>query len=897
MKILVRLFLLPIALFAGGMSASAQCTADAGPDQVLSCLSPSVTLSGSSDIPGATFQWSSPAGFNSNVANPVVNVAGTYTLTITNPSNGCTATDAAVVTQAPDIPSINIAFIGNVSCFGASNGSIDLTVSGGTPGYSYLWSNGATVLDLSGLAAGVYTVIVTDAAGCTITSSATVTQPPAIVLSFTQTNVTCFGGNTGAISLDIFGATVPFLLAWSGPNGFTSTSQNPVDLSAGAYTITVTDSEGCSAVSTVILTAPAAIVITSPVFCDWEVGVQATGGSSPFQFAWSNGAAGPLATLTPGNYSITVTDTQGCTSIQDVYVPPIPIPCTKITGKVKFDLNEDCVAEDSETSLVGWLVRAIGAETYYGITDTAGTYEIRVKPGDYAVSAVPPANMPVFICQDEIGVSLPLNGDEATADFAVQDLPECPAMTVDLTAPVLRRCLSNNYYYVHYCNTGPVAATDAYIDLQLDPNIVLLSAVVPYNSLGNNLYRFNLGTVGAFVCSDFNILVYVSCQTTLGQSLCSEVHIYPDTLCVPVNPLWSGAKVELNANCDADSLHFILKNTGFGTMTTALDYIVIEDGIMGRSGTVPPLLSGDSMEVVVPANGSTWRLEANQELYFPGQSVPVLSVEGCPNTGVFSTGFLPQFPVNDADQWVDVECTTVTGSYDPNDKQGFPIGYGINHYIKPGLEIEYLIRFQNTGTDTAFHVVILDTLSAWFDPVTIRPGASSHPYELLFNGPGVLAFDFQNIILPDSNHNEAASHGFVKFRIAPRSDVPLNSDIFNSAAIYFDFNEPIITNTTRHRIGENFVIVGAWYPQEPEYQVQIAPNPFQSYSWITLSGAPPNDRYVLSLYKITGNLIKTIPNDRPQFRLEREGLSCGVYVFKIERNGEQAGWGKIVVGD
>ncbi|MBL7796792.1 MAG: DUF11 domain-containing protein, partial [Saprospiraceae bacterium] len=288
-------------------------------------------------------------------------------------------------------------------------------------------------------------------------------------------------------------------------------------------------------------------------------------------------------------------------------------------------------------------------------------------------------------------------------------------------------------------------------------------------------------------------------------------------------------------------------------------------------------------------------IEAEQEPFSPRPEQPVLSVEGCSSTGSFSTGFVNQFAPGDQGQWSDINCMPNVGSYDPNDKQGLPAGYGSGHYIRPGTELEYLIRFQNTGTDTAFTVVIRDTLDAWFDPTTVRPGASSHNYRFEMAGPGILIFDFQNILLPDSNVNEPASHGFVQFRVSPRADVPLETDVHNRAAIYFDFNDPIITNTVQHRYGENFVTVGWWDPRKPEYAVQVAPHPLAEASWLTLSGAPESGDYRLQVFDLSGRAVQEMSADTPQFLLKKGAMTPGMYLFRVERDGQLVGSGKLVV--
>jgi uncharacterized repeat protein (TIGR01451 family) len=174
--------------------------------------------------------------------------------------------------------------------------------------------------------------------------------------------------------------------------------------------------------------------------------------------------------------------------------------------------------------------------------------------------------------------------------------------------------------------------------------------------------------------------------------------------------------------------------------------------------------------------------------------------------------------------------TTVTGSYDPNDKQAFTESNNDGSYfINEDEWIDYTIRFQNTGTDTAFFVVITDTLPNTVDPASFVAGAASHAHRVDMSGPGILRFSFPNILLPDSNVNELASHGFVTFRIKAMEPVLPGTIIENIANIYFDYNPPIITEPSV--LVAEFSTGGADVPNGPT--LLIAPNP--AHDRITLS--------------------------------------------------------------
>lgn len=140
----------------------------------------------------------------------------------------------------------------------------------------------------------------------------------------------------------------------------------------------------------------------------------------------------------------------------------------------------------------------------------------------------------------------------------------------------------------------------------------------------------------------------------------------------------------------------------------------------------------------------------------------------------------------------DTSRTVITGSFDPNDKDATP--YLTPQQVVNGKYIDYTIRFQNTGTDTAIHVVVTDTLGSQLQANTLEMVSTSHLCKTTVKGNAV-SFEMRNILLPDSNVNEAASHGFIRFRVKPVNTLTLGNTVPNKAAIYFDYNTPVITNT------------------------------------------------------------------------------------------------------
>lgn len=572
-----------------------------------------------------------------------------------------------------------------------------------------------------------------------------------------------------------------------------------------------------------------------------------------------------------------------------------------ISGNIYDDVNEDCSFSPGTDTLhpgqvmmkaEGWLL------PLYAEVEPDGSYLVPVNPGTYQVSAHPVAAHS-GACPDEFTVEVLNPGDTVQQDFLFP-FYDCPLMTVDIGLPFLRRCVDNTYY-VNYCNEGGATAQDATVEVTLDPWLSYVSSSLPVASQNGQTYTFELGDLPPGECGNFTITAYLDCDTTfVGQTHCVEAHIFPDSSCAPVNPLWSGADIEVSSHCEGDSVIFIIQNIGVGDMQEAAQYIVVEDQLMlmMMPGSFQ-LDSGDSLVISMPANGATWYLAAEEAPYHPGLGFPATAIEGCDadGDGDFSTGFFNQFALGDNDPWLDIDCTESIAAFDPNDKQGFPYGYGSQRFIEEDTELEYRIRFQNTGTDTAFTVVILDTLSSFLDPTTVIPGASSHAYDFDLAGSGVVQFTFNNIMLPDSNVNEAASHGFVKFRIRQISGNPVGTEIFNRAGIYFDFNPPIFTNETVHRIGNDFIemkVVNVHSPEADPGALKLYPNPFVEQATFEWKGEPlRNARF--SVFDAMGRLVRRQEVKGNSWTIRRNGMESGIYFFVLSDETGRLASGKLLV--
>jgi gliding motility-associated-like protein len=257
-------------------------------------------------------------------------LAGTYTVVVTD-ANNCTRLLTAVVTEPPQLNTGN-AGVTNILCYGQNNGSAIVSANGGTAPYTYLWSpSGQTGITATSLSAGDYTCTVTDRNGCTKPQLFTVTQPPVLTASATNTEVSCFGILDGSASATAGGGTIPYAYLWT-PSA--QTGQTATNVGAGTYTVRVTDGNGCTQTTTTVVTEPTVLTaLASPptnVTCkglsDGSAYVTAGGGSPTYVYLWTPSAqTGQTATnLSANTYVVSVTDSHGCTQTATVTITEPP---------------------------------------------------------------------------------------------------------------------------------------------------------------------------------------------------------------------------------------------------------------------------------------------------------------------------------------------------------------------------------------------------------------------------------------------------------------------------------------------------------------------------------------------------------------------------------------------
>ncbi|MEZ4934251.1 MAG: HYR domain-containing protein [Saprospiraceae bacterium] len=330
--------------------------ANAGAGLAFDCFTSSTVLNGmASTGPEFSFVWNTTDGNfaeGEDTLTPTVDQAGTYTLTVTDESNGCVSSDEVVITQTP--PVAIVVSSTDAACFGGASGTGTVVPSGGVGNYSIAWSSGSTSSFAQGLVVGNYSVTVTDGDGCSAVGNIVINQPDLLVANASATGETLAGLNDGTATANPTGGTMPYNYNWS--NNETTQSISP--LAPGVYKVTVTDDNNCMSVETVNVnefpcTLTSSISATH-VNCFGDSTGTATvvleNATLPFSFIWSNGdTTATISNLPAGTYSVIANDSTLCKNELTVVVnEPTPIQITEL-----FHENVDCQGEENGFVIVG----------------------------------------------------------------------------------------------------------------------------------------------------------------------------------------------------------------------------------------------------------------------------------------------------------------------------------------------------------------------------------------------------------------------------------------------------------------------------------------------------------------------------------------------------------------
>ncbi|MBK9177502.1 MAG: choice-of-anchor L domain-containing protein [Flavobacteriales bacterium] len=550
-----------------------------------------VDLTMSGGFPSYTHHWTDDFG----------NLTGTEDLTGLEPETyhlhafdgfGCTFDTTFTLIDPPAIQ-VNSA-ITPAECQGTATGAIDVTASGGTGSLTFQWTgpNGftASAEDLTGLNSGIYQLIVTDANGCTQITSHGVSQPGSMQLTATASQyngpgISCANASDGSIAVDVTGGTAPYIYAWTGPDGFSSSAEDLVNLSAGTYSLVVTDDNGCQVAHVQVLDAPLTLIASAIVTDHHGFGItcagandgsmvgSVAGGTAPFSFAWTgpggfSSSVADLSNLSPGSYQVVITDANGCTANSSATVTEP----TQLLASATVVLHPGGTAISCAAANDGAIDLTVsGGTAPYTIEWTNG---LGYASSQEDINGLEPGGYQVNITD--------ANGC-VTSDFVVLEAPEAIGMAATLSS-------------FNGLNVSCATSTDGSIDLSPFGGTAPYTVTWSNGASSEDLISIGAGTYEAIV-TDANGCTASASYTLVGPE--------PTDISLNLAQQPGGAHISCHGAADG-SIDAVVNG---GTAPLVLEWSG-PNGFTSSSATIDNLLAGEYSLQVTDANGCVATLSA-----------------------------------------------------------------------------------------------------------------------------------------------------------------------------------------------------------------------------------------------------------------------------------------------
>ncbi|MBK8497762.1 MAG: hypothetical protein IPL52_02825 [Flavobacteriales bacterium] len=543
-----------------------------------------------------------------------------------------------------------------------------------------------------------------------------------------------------------------------------------------------------------------ATVPTGPFTYTFDASITFEGNEPYFGFPVYSGFCSGVTT----NY--TYTDVNGCTGNGMITgEPPFTVPF-EVTSVNTTDHCQNGVGGTAELILDWWSVPSNSVELYLDgnyFGTQSGTLFDSLPPGDYTGT--------FWGFEPDWGGTLwPYQCGGTPFSFTIYDMgPDCGTLEGDVWYDLDADCI--------FDGTDPGWSGQI---LDISPgNVNAYVGTTGHYSIQLPAGNYSVGQVGVYVDPVCPAAQPVPFTINSGTTTVDLASMSTQPMDIALYAANGPARPGFDQSISGHVRNLTVQTTGPVTVICVLD-----PNVGFESATPAP--------IDVTGNTVTWVLDDlsvfGQAGFHVVASVPITVPLGTLLSHSFTaSNTLPEATLTNN---ATTATAIVTGSYDPNDKTARTSSGWSNelYYIDQDEWIDYTIRFQNTGTDTAFTVVITDTLDADLDMLTFEQGAASHPVEVAFRVGRVVEWTFSSILLPDSNTNEAASHGLVQFRIRPNAPLAPGTILENTANIFFDYNPPVIT--------EPSVLVAEFstgVPQRAEAQVRLQPNPASDILGIT----------------------------------------------------------------
>ncbi|MCS6934285.1 MAG: T9SS type A sorting domain-containing protein [Chitinophagales bacterium] len=618
----------------------------------------------------------------------------------------------------------------------------------------------------------------------------------------------------------------------------------------------------------------------------------ANGGTPSYQYIWSNGSTTQVITgLSPGNYCVTVTDSAGCYASSCFNYTGNNQNFGTLCGVVFYDANANGIMDSTEIGIANAVIQIQGLGVSYTFTTNSNGFWSGVVPaGSYVVNYCSPAGSVTTI---------PLTN---TGNFS-----NVNCTSVQVTVGAGQTLCGINFGVIQ--NTISICGT-VFFDVNNDGI---------YNTGDNGMQNIPLVITGAngfvintYTNSNGSYCVNVPAGTytiTIQPGVITGCAVNPVALTVTGTAGQQLGGQNIAVYCQQNTCNVAVNVTPHTTVTPGFpawySLQVFNYGSMPASGTANffydnALTYNYSSPAHTSHNASTKTISWNFTNLLPGQS-KYYWISFTSNTNL--TIGQPVFTLVNANpncndvyynNNVDTIHQTVSASWDPNNKLAYTTNHDPNpayHYISsvnPNQRIEYVINFQNTGNMPAVNVVVYDKISNDLDINSFQLLGASHPMTVQRSGNEVY-FKFNNIMLPDSMSDEPNSHGFIKFAINSINGLPVGHIISDDAAIYFDYNAPVITNDA----AVEMITISALDEVSSLPRVVIAPNPMHQSAVFRVEGAEEGFR--LQVYDITGREVAALFTPNNLLNFVRGNLVNGIYTYQITTGNRTSLRGKLVI--
>lgn len=827
-----------------------------------------ITATVTGGIPPYSYTWYSYNGCQSaNLTNSA---------TITGLSGGQYWLNVSDASASPlnGYASINLNFpfqvqanIQNAQCPN-NNGSVSLSVTGAAAPISYLWANGATTSSITGLAPGAYNVTITDGNGCSLDYSDLDSMCNGINI-YSQTNIqgststtpsVCSSPTGTATITNVTGGLAPYTYYWNSvPPQTTATASN---LAVGYYDVTITDAQGCNRTYYYnnVYDNSNMWVSTSvtPTVCNTAVGsATALGqnGVAPYSYSWYNGAtSSTINNLAQGLYQVKVTDAAGCVRQKWEYVyytSPVNVQLAPTNPSCVF--TPDGVISASATGGTApysylWGTGATTAtisnltQGWYGVTVTDANGCLGYNYAGIATNNITPC---AAIIQGTLF-------DDANADC------QWNSGTEQILPSAWIQCTPNNYY---------TYANNAQYTLVVNPSIAANYTLTPYS---------------------YNSYITPSCAAASGISVATSAgNTYTGKdfpmIVTPVEDLAIYGS-RLGAAFPGGTFNYYIHVGNNGTVAQSPTVSCTHDPNLNFLGANPTPISYNPVTHTI-----TWSLSSLSMYQYQSIncqfSVPTTAVIGTAIPMAMSVTPVANDVTPTNNSYTDNFLTV--GPYDPNMIEVSPKGTGTPGFISVNDSIlEYVVHFQNTGNWPAQNVVIKQLIDSDLNIVSIEKLTSSHACTIAWEGNNTLAFNFNNIQLPDSFANEPGSHGFVTYKVHIKPNLQPLTPIKADADIYFDYNLPIKTNEVTNTIKLDTRIEKA-----SAKAFEIVPNPAENQIRLHLLSPAVAGKIKVTIASLAGSQIQSIETNLNtqgwSEELELKDIAAGMYILTIENNGKQ----------